>query len=52
MGGVVEMKALLFCGIASMALSAVSAVIAAILFAVSGRRLKAQLEDEFGKKQE
>lgn len=41
---------LLYGGIAGMALAAVGAIAAAAILRISGRRLRIQLEKEFGKK--
>jgi len=42
---------LFYGGIAGMVLAAVAAVVAAVIFVVSGHRLRKILEDEFGKRQ-
>ena len=41
---------LFYGGIIGMALAAVGAVTAAVILRLSGKRLKGQLEEEFGKK--
>lgn len=50
MFGLTEGDLLFYSGIAIMAISAVGATVAIILFSLSKKRLQAQLEQEYGKK--
>lgn len=50
MSGLSGSELLFYGGIAVMLLAVVAAVLASVLFAVSGRHLQRKLEEEFGKK--
>lgn len=50
MSGLSVSQLLFYGGMAVMALSALGGIAASVIFAVSGRRLRRNLEEEYGKK--
>ena len=50
MSGLSGSELLFYGGISVMLLAVAAAILAAVLFAISGRRLRRKLEEEFGRK--